>query len=99
MEREQIDWKKRGWRRRTSAIAMVRRNGGSSYRALVGNLSYDGCQILSEQALTPGETLVLSIPGKGTVSAQVRWVDGDRAGLRFLAENSVVDQRRARLGV
>lgn len=99
MERELADWKIRSLRRQANVVGIVQRDHGPGFRVLMMNLSYEGCHILCEQILTVGETLSVQLPGKGAIKAQVRWVDGDRAGLRFLFENSAVERRRAHLGV
>ena len=99
MKREVIDWKIRSPRRPANVVGTALRDDGSSFRVLVVNISYEGCHILCEQALVTGETLSVELPGKGAMKAQVRWVDGDKAGLRFLFLDSVFERRRARLGV
>ena len=99
MKREVVDWKGRSLRRQANVVGTARREQGQSFRVLLVNISYEGCHILCEQELITGETLTVELPGKGAMEAQVRWVDGDRAGLRFLFLDSVFEQRRARLGV
>jgi hypothetical protein len=49
--------------------------------------------------LSVGETLVLILPGRGSIDAQVRWIADERAGVRFLTGTSPSEQRRARIGV
>ena len=99
MKREFVDWKIRTLRRQANVVGTAQRDQGASFRVLLMNISYEGCHIVCEQALTIGETLSIELPAKGSIKAQVRWVDGDRAGLCFLFQNSAVEQRRARLGV
>ena len=98
MDREQVDWSARSARRPTAHSAKVRLADGREVRALVTNLSYDGCQLLAEAELCVGETFVLTLSDRGSIEAQVRWTAGDRAGIKFLSENSA-EQRRARIGV
>ena len=99
MKREPIDWKSRHQRQPANGVALARAGSGSQFRLLLLNISYEGCQVLCEQPVTQGETLTVSVRGKGEMPAQVRWVDGDKAGLRFLYDDSAVELRRARLGV
>lgn len=99
MEREPIDWSMRSPRRGVSFLATVRLSEGGEIRALVTNLSYQGCQLEAEGELLVGDTLVLVLPDRGSIEGQVRWTVGDRAGIRFLSGESVGEQRRARIGV
>jgi hypothetical protein len=98
MDREPIDWSARSPRRPTAHSATVVLGDGREVRALVTNLSYDGCQLLAEAELCVGETLVLTLPERGSTEAQVRWTAGDKAGIKFLTEDSA-EKRRARIGV
>jgi hypothetical protein len=99
MQREPIDWKPRRPRRRTNLVAVVMSSDGVERRVLVSDLTYDGCQILGGHELMVGEAATLRMAGKGAIEAQVRWTDGDKAGLKFLVEGSALEQRRLRLGV
>lgn len=51
---------------------------------IVSDLSYEGCQIQSAQPFDVGNTLDIRIIGRGGVNGVVRWVAGDRAGVRFV---------------
>ena len=100
MEREPIDWKSRvAPRRGVSHTATLQIADGRRFRALVTNLSYTGCQLLSEHSLVVGETVSLMLPGRGSMDAQVRWTAGDCSGLQFLLGQSTAEDRRARIGV
>ena len=100
VERETIDWKAReSSRRGVSHRATIQLPDGQLLSALVTNLSYSGCQLLAEGALVVGETISLTLPGRGTQDAQVRWTAGDCAGLQFLLGQSFAEGRRARIGV
>jgi hypothetical protein len=98
MEREQQDWLSRSARRHVSLIGTARRADGGSLRVLVSNLSYEGCKLMSEKRLSIGEIVNVTMPGLGTMSAQVRWTAENKAGLSFLLGKSVQEDRRARLG-
>jgi hypothetical protein len=100
MEREAVDFKLRGSvRRGVSHRATVKVADGTEFLVLVTNLSYTGCQLLAETSFEVGETLILTVPGRGSMSAQVRWTAGDAAGLRFLLGDSAAEDRRVRIGV
>ena len=100
MQREPIDWKTRASQRRgVSHKARVKGADGREFHALVTNLSYNGCHMLSEGSLEVGESLVVDLAGRGSLPAQVRWIAGDCAGLQFLLGDSSVEDRRARIGV
>lgn len=47
------------------------------------DISIGGLSCRSEQPLTRGEPIVVSIEGVGATNAEVRWVKGDAAGIRF----------------
>ena len=99
MEREQQDWISRSARKRVSLAGTLQRSDGSIARVLVSDLSYEGCKVFCDKLLEAGEVLSVTVPGFGTINAQVRWAADDRAGLSFLVGNSVQEERRARLGV
>ena len=100
VEREPIDWKARqGVRNGVSLRGSVTVPDGREFAALITNMSYTGGQLLAETKLVVGETILLSIPGRGSMEAQVRWTAGDSAGLQFLLRQSQVEERRARIGV
>jgi hypothetical protein len=60
---------------------------GRTMAVLLVNLSYDGCAVESAVPLTEGSALLLTTCG-GSIEAQVRWVSGRTAGLRFHGERS-----------
>jgi hypothetical protein len=98
MDREPMDWSARSPRRPTAHSATITLNDGREVRALVTNLSYEGCQLFAEAELCVGDTLGLTLPDRGSIQAQVRWTAGDKAGIKFLSDDSS-EQRRARIGV
>ena len=98
MDREQIDWLNREGRRKASLTGIACREDGSRLRVVVTNLSYQGCHLFAEDPICQGETFDLTVPSMGAVKAQVRWSDGESAGVRFLVGESAAEQRRARLG-
>jgi len=50
----------------------------------IADLSYGGCRISSEDAFNEGEVVELRIIKRGAAAAEVRWTNGDTAGVRFL---------------
>jgi hypothetical protein len=75
------DWAGRRHRHDVDLEVQVRYGGGHVSRALINNLSLDGCRIIGWFRI--GEQLNLSIPGIGLVHGQVRWAIGGEAGIRF----------------
>ena len=99
MEREPVDWLPREYRRRVSIVGTARRDDGSGFRILVTNISYAGCQFVTDEQLSRGDTLMIQLPNMGEIAGQMRWVRGPRCGIRFLIGLSSKDDRRARIGV
>jgi PilZ domain len=98
MDRESIDWSTRGARRPVRLTAQAHWPDGTAASVTVSNLSYEGCQLTSLHQFVHGETVALSLPGRGVIHAQIRWVRNRKAGVRFLTGDSR-DTRRARIGV
>ena len=98
MEREPVDWLPRAVRRRTNLVGNMSWPDGTTARALVSNISYEGCQVWSDHELYQGETFSLALPGYGNIEAQIRWAAEGTAGVRFLL-GAAADERRARIGV
>jgi len=98
MDRKSVEWSGRETRRPVALAAHAHWPDGSSAQVTVSNLSYDGCQLTSLRAFVNGETIALSLPGRGVIHAQIRWVRNRKAGVRFLTGDSR-DTRRARIGV
>lgn len=63
------------------------------------DISYNGCSIETTVELEPGETVMLSILGRGAVRSTVRWYDKRRAGLEFVRERLTRNERESRLAV
>ena len=99
MEREPIDWMPREYRRRVSVEGSAVNAEDKVFRLVVTNMSYGGCQIMTEECLSPGETLRMHLPRMGEIAGQVRWAAGEKCGVRFLVGISAKDDRRARIGV
>jgi hypothetical protein len=67
--------------------AVVQRPDGSKVPVRLTDFSDSGCRIEAEIGFRIGERLSIAIPRMGQVKAQVRWVDPDNAGAKFLAES------------
>ena len=68
--------------------AVLHRTDGSKTSAKLTNFSDQGCRIeLAGEELRVGERLAIAIPRMGQVKAQVRWILGETAGARFVAES------------
>jgi hypothetical protein len=98
IERPPSSWVKRE-RKPASITGVAYRADGSWVRVHMTNLSYDGCKLLTDDVLDIGETLTLVMPRMQHMQAQVRWIKGQTAGIRFLQRTSAAEDRRARIGV
>lgn len=85
LESERID---RQERRPVRLRAYIARAGGVTSDILILDLSYDGCGIDTAVELEPGEAIKLSVMGRGTIAAHVRWYGNGKAGLVFEAEKA-----------
>ncbi|MEO7750261.1 MAG: PilZ domain-containing protein [Sphingomicrobium sp.] len=79
-------------RRGVEMRAYAVRSDNSILDLRVTNLSYDGCAIDTDVALTPGERINLSVLGRGVAKATVRWYDNRQAGLLFDTDPRTPDQ-------
>lgn len=70
-------------RRPITLAACANREDGSMFSMTVVDLSFDGCGVICSAPLIVGERIFLSVVGRGSASAVVRWVEGTRAGLSF----------------
>lgn len=58
------------------------------------DISYEGCQIVSDESLACGERIFVIVPRMGEILAEVVWVKGARMGLSF-----VLEERRTNAGL
>lgn len=72
-------------RRPVTLAAFANREDGSAIELTVVDLSFDGCGVTCTSRLATGERLTLSVAGRGSAAAVVRWVNAARAGLSFLS--------------
>jgi hypothetical protein len=59
---------------------------GSTVELIILDLSYDGCRVEVPVAFLPKTQLKLTVPRLGKLDAEVRWCDGNIAGLCFTSE-------------
>ena len=52
----------------------------------VADLSYDGCQIRSDDKFKKGELVELRIIKRGAIDGEVRWSSNGRAGVCFVSK-------------
>ena len=99
MDRDSDDWVPRGRRQSARLTARAQMPDGTRHTVVVTELSYEGCKLSSNRPFVKGQSLVLSVPGRGEVVAQIRWIKDGWAGAKFVTGDSAKDSRRARLGV
>ncbi|HEV2595862.1 MAG TPA: PilZ domain-containing protein [Sphingomicrobium sp.] len=70
-------------RRLVSMDGFILRAGGVSRAIEVIDLNYGGCGIRSPVELEVGESVRISVLGRGSICAEVRWYHDGKAGLVF----------------
>lgn len=93
------DWAKRKDRRQVRVTAVAYLPDGSAVAVRVTNISYEGCELETNSILPIGEKLKIALPRLGEIYAQVRWALEGKAGIQFLLEEAVADERRSRIRV
>jgi len=90
-------------RRPVSMRGHMVRDGGATHVIDLSDLNYGGCGIRSPVELKPGETVTLSVLGRGSIPAEVRWYKDGKAGLDFEpaihASRKQVERRSLRVDV
>jgi hypothetical protein len=72
-------------RRAVALRASATRADASVVELTITDLSHNGCGVECPAPLVAGERLVLDVADRGKATALVRWADGGRAGLAFIA--------------
>lgn len=90
-------WPERRDRRQVYVTAVAYLPDGTPIAVRLTDISYEGCQVETDAMLPIGEKLKLALPRLGDISAQVRWALPGKAGMRFLLEESLADDRRSRI--
>lgn len=75
-----------GPRRAVEFGAFAARADGSESVLTISNLSYDGCQLRSDEDFQIGERLKLKLPRRGQILAEVRWSAEGKAGATFILD-------------
>lgn len=86
MNRPSSEWQARSPRHGVNLTAAGRPEGGSAFRVRITDISYDGCQIVSDEPLSVGERIFVIVPRMGEITAEVVWMKGERIGLSFVLE-------------
>ena len=88
MERQEkvSGWIDRNERRPVQAAAVAYLPDGGAVSVRLTDISYEGCQVESDEILPIGCRITLALPRLGDIAAQVRWSLHGRAGIRFLLE-------------
>lgn len=74
---------RRSERRPVAMRGMMIRDGRVSHVIEIVDLNYSGCGIRTPVQLEPGESVMVTVAGRGSIPAEVRWYDDGRAGLDF----------------
>src|SRR5688572_18751061 len=82
-------WIARAERRGTNLLGHAHCIDERSIAVALSDISYDGCCFITEEALEPGEPLLVEVTGLGQVEGEVRWVDGSRVGILFTSGRHV----------
>ncbi|MFL6754053.1 MAG: PilZ domain-containing protein [Sphingomicrobium sp.] len=94
---------RQGVRRPVRMRGFMVRAGGVRHPVQLTDLHYGGCGIETPIDLVPGEDIQLSVLGRGSIPAAVRWCKDGRAGLDFAPamqeEKKEVERRSARIEV
>ena len=93
------DWANRKDRRQVRVTAVAYLADGTAVAVRVTNISYEGCELETDATLPIGEKLKIALPRLGEIYAQVRWALEGKAGIHFLLEEAVADERRSRIRV
>lgn len=76
-----------GQRRDVELGAFAERADGSEVALTVSNISYDGCQLTSDENFQIGESLKLNLPSRGQILAEIRWTAEGKAGASFIGDD------------
>lgn len=80
---EKKHWPRRSERVSLSADLSLRRVGQSNYRVRVSDLSLEGCKVDLVERPRVEERVLVKLDGLEVLEAEVCWVEGYVAGLRF----------------
>jgi len=69
---------------------------GTTTEILLLDLSYEGCGVEIPVELKAGQSIILSVLGRGAIKADVRWYAAGKAGLVFQVDEPAAKQHRPR---
>ncbi len=75
--------RRRSKRRPVSMRGSLVREDGGRHIIELADLNYGGCGVRTPVELRPNESVKLTVLGRGSIPAEVRWYSGGRAGLDF----------------
>ena len=75
--------RRHGERRPVSMRGNLVLQDGARHMIDLIDLNYGGCGVRTPVELRPGEFVKLTVPGRGSIPAEVRWCSNGRAGLDF----------------
>lgn len=76
-------WPRRSARQALSADVSLRRLGQNNYRVTVTDISPDGCKVALVERPRAEEHVLIKFDGLEVLEAEVCWIEGFDAGLRF----------------
>lgn len=78
----------------------VRKAGGFNFQLRAFDISPGGCKVELVEAVDPSERVIVRLPAIEPLGAEVAWVSGNKAGLRFerALHPAVFDHFVGRLG-
>jgi hypothetical protein len=76
-------WPRRSQRVSLAADVTLRRLGHANFRVTVGDASPEGCKVQLVERPSDGERVIVKFDGLEALEAEVCWVDGFTAGLRY----------------
>ena len=79
-----IHWPRRSERVSLSAEVTLRRRGMTNFRVSVGDASPEGCKVELVERPSAGEHVLVKFDGIEAMDAEVCWLEGFTAGLRFV---------------
>lgn len=82
-EPEKIHWPRADGRTATTAEVSMRRLGKLNYRVRVFDISPSGCKVELVDRPRLGEHVLVKLSGLEALEAEVCWIEGSSAGLRF----------------
>ena len=74
--------------------AVVLNSDGTRSLVSVSDMSYGGCQFISEAALRTADRIRLLVRSMGEIDAEIRWSAGGLTGVKFLQDSGSANLRQ-----